>query len=48
MRLFPRYRRPSISELVGTSQAKRRVSRKYRLTRNSHASLKTRQTFLQA
>jgi hypothetical protein len=30
-RLFPRYRRPSMGELPGTTQIKRRVSRKYRL-----------------
>jgi hypothetical protein len=32
-RLFPRYRKPSIGELVGTTQAKRRVSRKYKVRR---------------
>jgi hypothetical protein len=32
-RLFPRYRRPSLGELLGTTQAKRRVSRKYGLRR---------------
>lgn len=30
-RLFPRYRRPSLGELLGTTQAKRRISRKYGL-----------------
>lgn len=30
-RLFPRYRQPSIGELFGTTQAKRRISRKYHL-----------------
>lgn len=29
--LFPRYRRPSLGEILGTTQAKRRVSRKYHL-----------------
>jgi hypothetical protein len=27
--LFPRYRKPSVGELLGTTQAKRRVSKKY-------------------
>jgi hypothetical protein len=27
-RLFPRYRRPSVGELLGTTQAKRRLSRR--------------------
>ena len=30
-RLFPRYRKPSLGELLGSSQAKRNVSRKYKL-----------------
>jgi hypothetical protein len=30
-RLFPRYRRPSIGELLGTTQAKRRISRRFGL-----------------
>jgi hypothetical protein len=28
---FPRYRRPSLGEVLGTTQAKRRISRKYHL-----------------
>jgi hypothetical protein len=30
-KLFPRYRRPSLGELLGISQAERQVSRKYHL-----------------
>ena len=30
-RLFPRYRRPSTGELLGTTQAKRSISRRYHL-----------------
>lgn len=30
-KLFPRYRRPSLGELLGSSQAKRQVSRKLHL-----------------
>ena len=30
-RLFPRYRKPSLGELLGISQASRQVSRKYHL-----------------
>lgn len=30
-KLFPRNRKPSLGELLGISQAKRQVSRKYRL-----------------
>jgi len=31
IKLFPRYRRPSVNEILGITQAKRRVSRKYHL-----------------
>jgi hypothetical protein len=31
MRLFPRYRAPSEGEILGTTQAKRRISRQYHL-----------------
>jgi hypothetical protein len=30
-KLFPRYRKPSLGELLGISQAERQVSRKYHL-----------------
>jgi hypothetical protein len=30
-RLFPRYRRPSVGELIGTTQAKRQISRRWGL-----------------
>ena len=30
-KLFPRYRKPSLGELLGSSQARRQVSRKYKL-----------------
>jgi hypothetical protein len=33
MGLFPRCRKPSLGELLGTTQAKRRVSRKYKVRR---------------
>jgi hypothetical protein len=31
LKLFPRYRRPSLGELLGISQAERQVSRRYHL-----------------
>jgi hypothetical protein len=31
VRIFPRYRRPSVGELTGTTQAKRAISRRYHL-----------------
>ena len=41
-KLFPRYRRPSLGELLGISQAERQVSRKYhlRIVRDPMAPLK--------
>lgn len=41
-RLFPRYRKPSLGEIAGTTQAKRRWSRKYhqRLVRDPLSPLK--------
>jgi hypothetical protein len=41
-KLFPRYRRPSLGELLGISRAERQVSRKYhlRIMRDPMAPLK--------
>jgi hypothetical protein len=43
LRLFPRYRRPSLGELLGISRAERQVSRKYhlRIVRDPMAPLKS-------
>ncbi len=35
-KLFPRYRKPSVGELLGTTQFKRKVSRKYGIAKLRH------------
>ena len=42
-RIFPRYRKPSVGEIIGTTQLKRKVSRKIGLAKMRHP-VKTRVT----